>query len=63
MMSLSATGYTLLCCCFLSGLYTLIKTTGQAVWRILCFAFPSVGILLLCVCAVALNAVEDTYHC
>ncbi|HAH5028628.1 TPA: hypothetical protein HH427_002460 [Escherichia coli] len=27
---LSAPGYTLLCCCFLSGLYTLIKTS---VWQ------------------------------
>ncbi|EFC1522415.1 hypothetical protein FAD66_10775 [Escherichia coli] len=32
-MVLSAPGYKLICCCCLSGLYTLIKNIGPAGWR------------------------------
>lgn len=39
----------LLYCCFLSGLYTLIKTIGLAVWRILLLCFPF-GLLTAAVC-------------
>lgn len=61
-MVLSAPGYTLDCCCFLFPCIrdkTLALQDGES----FCFAFPSVCLLLLCVCAVAQKAVDDNHHC
>ncbi|HAI0228999.1 TPA: hypothetical protein HIO25_000097 [Escherichia coli] len=61
-MVLSAPGYTLDCYCFLFPCIrdkTLALQDGES----FCFAFPSVYLLLLCVCAVAQKAVDDNHHC
>lgn len=48
-MVLSAPGYKLICCCCLSGLYTLIKTIGFAVSNPFSIYLPF-GLLTAAVC-------------
>ncbi|EFO3428685.1 hypothetical protein DPL33_03195 [Escherichia coli] len=59
----SALGYTLISCCCLFLCIRWLKTSVRQDGESFCFAFPSVCLLLLCVCAVAQKAVDDTHHC